>query len=61
MSEDNPVFTDPFYIKKFMQIQQQNIVLYKTLLKIKEHPQTYKIVCENFGEDIFEILKECPA
>ena len=61
MSEDNPVFTDSFYIKKFMQIQQQNIVLYKTLLKIKENPQTYKIVRENFGEDIFEILKECPA
>ena len=61
MSEENPVFTEPFYIKKYMQIQQQNIVLYKSLLKIKENPETYKVVTELLGEEVFEILDKCPA
>jgi hypothetical protein len=58
---DKPVFTDPFYIDKFMEIQQQNIVLYKILLKIKEDPELYKNVTEKFGNDIFKILEQCPA
>lgn len=61
MLEDNPVFTDPFYIKKFMEIQQQNIVLYKSLLKIKENPETYQKVVDVLGEKVFSILEKCPA
>ena len=58
---DRPVFTDPFYIDKFMEIQQQNIVLYKTLLKIAEDPQLNQLIIEKFGEDYFKILEKCPA
>lgn len=58
---ERPVFTDPFYIDKFMEIQQQNILLYKTLLKIKEDPKLYSLAVEKFGEDIFKILEQCPA
>jgi hypothetical protein len=58
---DKPVFTDPFYVDKFMEIQQQNIVLYKILLKIKEDPELYKNVIDKFGDDIFKILEKCPA
>jgi hypothetical protein len=61
MSEENPVFQDPFYIKKFMEIQQQNIVLYKTLLKIKENPNAYQVVVQELGNDVFSILEKCPA
>lgn len=61
MSEDNPVFQEPFYIKKFMEIQQQNIVLYKSLLKIKENPKAYQAVVDELGEEIFLILEKCPA
>ena len=58
---ERPVFTDPFYIDKFMEIQQQNIVLYKTLLKIAEDPELNRAVIEKFGEDYFKILEQCPA
>lgn len=58
---DKPVFTEPFYIDKFMEIQQQNIVLYKTLLKITEDPELHQAVIEKFGKDYFKILEKCPA
>jgi hypothetical protein len=58
---DKPVFTDPFYIDKFMEIQQQNIVLYKSLLKIYENEITRHIVERALGEEVFEVLKQCPA
>ena len=58
---DKPVFTDPFYIDKFMEIQQQNIVLYKSLLRIYENETTRHIVERAIGEDVFEVLKKCPA
>lgn len=58
---DKPVFTDPFYIDKFMEIQQQNIVLYKSLLKIYENEDTKTLVEQQLGAGIFEILKVCPA
>jgi hypothetical protein len=61
MTTDNPVFTDQFYIKKFMEIQQQNIVLYKSLLKIKENSKVFELIKLELGEDVFEILKSCPA
>lgn len=58
---EKPVFTEPFYIDKFMEIQQQNIVLYKTLLKIAEDKQLNQLIIEKFGEDYFKILEKCPA
>lgn len=58
---DRPVFTEPFYIDKFMEIQQQNIVLYKTLLKLHENETTRKLIEHELGSDFFEILKKCPA
>lgn len=58
---DKPVFTDPFYIDKFMEIQQQNIVLYKSLLKIYENETARQTVEQTVGAQVFEILKKCPA
>jgi hypothetical protein len=58
---DKPVFTDPFYIDKFMEIQQQNIVLYKSLLKIYEHEKIRDLIEQDIDKDIFDILKKCPA
>ena len=58
---DKPVFTDPFYIDKFMEIQQQNIVLYKSLLKIYEHEKIRDLIEQDIDKDIFGILKKCPA
>ena len=51
--DSNPIFQEPFYIKKFMEIQQQNVVLYKTLLKIQENPETALVVKNQLGDDIF--------
>jgi hypothetical protein len=54
---DKPVFTDPFYIDKFMEIQQQNIVLYKSLLRIYE-----KIgICSEFMNITFFPLISLPG
>ena len=58
---NKPVFTDPFYIDKFMEIQQQNIVLYKSLLKIYENEVTRHIVEKAIGDEVFKVLKQCPA
>ena len=58
---DKPVFTDPFYIDKFMEIQQQNIVLYKSLLQIYENEATRALVERQLGASVFEILEACPA
>lgn len=61
MEEEDPIFTDKFYVKKFMEIQQQNIVLYKSLLRIQQNEITFNCVKETLGEEIFKILKDCPA
>jgi hypothetical protein len=58
---DKPVFTDPFYIDKFMEIQQQNIVLYKSLLRIYENEATRALVEQQLDASVFEILNACPA
>jgi hypothetical protein len=59
--DNDLTFQEPFYIKKFMEIQQQNVVLYKTLLKIQENPETALVVKHQLGNDVFDILKDCPA
>ena len=58
---DRPVFTEPFYIDKFMEIQQQNIVLYMALKKIEENPTTKEVVLKELGENAFDALIGAPA
>lgn len=58
MTNDEPVFTDPFYIKKFMQIQQHNVILYKKLLALQENATTKELAEFYFGSDFFDILKD---
>jgi hypothetical protein len=58
---DRPVFTEPFYIDKFMEIQQQNIVLYMALKKIEENPTTKEVVLKELGENAFDALISAPA
>jgi hypothetical protein len=52
---------DEFYLEKFMVIQQQNIVLYRLLLSIYENPETRHLVEQQLGNNVFDILKDCPA
>ena len=56
-----PVFTDPFYIDKFMEIQQQYIVLYKMLLAIQDHELLRQQVEAELGQDFFSKMKDYPA
>jgi len=56
-----PIFTDPFYIKKFMEIQRQNIVLSNILRDIATDVELKSAVENKLGENIFEILKDTPA
>lgn len=58
---DRPVFTEPFYIDKFMEIQQQNIVLYMALKQIHDNPVTKEAVLKTFGEKAFDALIDAPA
>lgn len=61
VANENPEFSDKFYIKKFMEIQQQNIVLYKALLNIYNDPDLNQAVQSKIGQHVFEILKKCPV
>ena len=56
-----PIFTDPFYIKKFMEIQRQNIVLSNILRDIATDVELKSAVENKLGVNIFEILKDTPA
>jgi hypothetical protein len=58
---DKPVFTDQFYIDKFMEIQQQNILLYKALLLAQQNTNIRQVIEKELGKEFFNILKECPA
>jgi hypothetical protein len=58
---NKPVFTDPFYIDKFMEIQQQNIILYKMLLSIQEDAELKSYVESKLGKDFFSKMKDYPA
>jgi len=53
--------TDTFYIEKFMEIQQQNVVMYKLLLKINESPKLKEQVELELGVNISDVIKNCPA
>jgi hypothetical protein len=56
MSE--PVITDTFYLKKFMQIQQANVVLWRKLHNIKENDDLRAIIETYLGDDFFNNLDD---
>lgn len=58
---DKPVFNDPFYIDKFMEIQQQNVVLSNLLRDIAEDTYLRQVVENKLGDNVFDILKDTPA
>jgi hypothetical protein len=53
-----PVITDPFYLKKFMQIQQANIVLWRKLDSIKNNDDLRASVETYLGDDFFNNLDD---
>lgn len=50
---ENPEFTDPFYIKKFMEIQRGNVNLWRKLKNIEENPELKARVEATLGIDFF--------
>lgn len=61
MNEDNPVITDPFYLKKFMQIQRINVILHDNLTLLYADEQIRKRAIELYGSNIFLILEQTPS
>jgi|LauGreDrversion4_2_1035121.scaffolds.fasta_scaffold442301_3 hypothetical protein len=57
---EEPVFTEPFYIKKFMEIQQQNVILWRKLYNIQQNSELKEQVEKTFGVDFFEELERAP-
>ena len=58
MIEENPEFTDKFYIKKFMEIQQGNIQLWRKLQTIKENIYVKEIIEKQYGSDFFDDIDD---
>jgi hypothetical protein len=56
-----PVFTDPFYIKKFMDIQRDNVVMYNLLSKMYTHPKINELIKTELNIDLTEIVKQGPT
>jgi hypothetical protein len=56
-----PTFTDPFYIKKFMEIQRQNIVMYNLLKRIEESTVLKQAVQNELNIDLTEAVKDGPT
>jgi len=54
----DPKITDEFYLKKFMEIQQSNVVLWRKLHTIKEHEDLRAVVETYLGEDFFDNLDD---
>jgi prolyl 4-hydroxylase len=58
MPQENPEFTDPFYIKKFMEIQRGNVVLWRKLKNLEsDNDIKYKIE-QKFGLDFFKNIDD---
>lgn len=55
---NEPKITDQFYLKKFMQIQQSNVVLWRKLHTIKENEDLRAAVETYLGEDFFNNLDD---
>lgn len=58
MPEENPTFDEPFYVKKFMDIQRGNVVLYRKLKNLEENPQLKIKIEEQFGSNFFDGLDD---
>jgi hypothetical protein len=61
MDESNPIITEPFYLKKFMQIQRENVILYDMLTIIYKDEELRKLAIERAGFNIFLILEKTPT
>lgn len=53
VAQENPVFTDPFYIKKFMEIQRGNVQLWRKLKDLESNPEFKLKIEQQFGSDFF--------
>ena len=53
-----PVITDEFYLKKFMQLQQANVVLWRKLHNIKENEDLRATIETYLGDDFFNNLDD---
>ena len=61
MEQDNPIITEPFYLKKFMEIQRENVILYNHLRMIHKDEELRNLVLERIGPDTFKILERLPT
>lgn len=57
MPEENPTFDEPFYVKKFMEIQRGNVQLYRKLKNLEQSELKEKIENE-FGTNFFDNLDD---
>jgi prolyl 4-hydroxylase len=58
MPEESPTFNEPFYVKKFMEIQRGNVQLYRKLKNIETNSTLKAQVEEILGKDFFSNLDE---
>jgi cold shock CspA family protein len=56
--QENPVFTDPFYIKKFMEIQRGNVQLWRKLKDIEADQELKLKIEQQFGENFFSKIDD---
>jgi len=55
--EENPTFDDTFYVKKFMDIQRGNVVLYRKLKNL-ENSKLRQVIENHLGDDFFDNLDD---
>jgi hypothetical protein len=58
MPQENPEFTDPFYIKKFMEIQRGNVVLWRKLKNLESDNAIKDKIEQTFGLDFFKNIDD---
>ena len=58
MDESNPIITEPFYLKKFMQIQRENVLLHNMLSIVYRDEELRKLAIERAGFNLFLILEK---
>jgi hypothetical protein len=61
MDESNPIITEPFYLKKFMQIQRENVLLHNMLSIVYRDEELRKLAIERAGFNLFQILEKTPT
>jgi hypothetical protein len=52
---------EEFYIKKFMEIQRQNVILSNKVRELYEDPNLRNIIEMHQGPSFFDILQDTPA